>query len=206
MVLHDFNEQIWAGMMAALLYPLVALIPIVTVFLLLVMARRPAGQAMPIAYLVTGAIALFIWRVPAVEVAAASIQGLVAAVEILYIVFGAILLLNTVQESGAIASIRQSLLGISGDRRVQIIIIAWLFGSFIEGASGFGTPAVITVPLLVAIGFPSMAAVMAALIIQSTPSTFGAVGTPILIGISAGLEGVPSVEQQLTNRGLSEPE
>lgn len=192
--------------MPILLYSLVALVPIATIFVLLVMARLPAGQAMPIAYLVTVAIALFIWQVPAVEVAAASIQGLVAAVEILYIVFGAILLLNTVQESGAIASIRQSLLGISGDRRVQVIIIAWLFGSFIEGASGFGTPAVITVPLLVAIGFPSMAAVMAALIIQSTPSTFGAVGTPIIIGINAGLEGVPAVEQQLMQLGLSEPE
>jgi lactate permease len=88
----------------------------------------------------------------------------------------------------------------------EVIIIAWLFGSFIEGASGFGTPAVITVPLLVAIGFPAMAAVIAALIIQSTPSTFGAVGTPILIGIDAGLSGVPRVQQQLTELGLTQAE
>jgi lactate permease len=73
------------------------------------------------------------------------------AVEILYIVFGAVLLLNVLQASGALQAIRQSLQSISGDRRVQVIIIAWLFGSFIEGASGFGTPAVICVPLLVAI-------------------------------------------------------
>ncbi|MGP1387588.1 MAG: L-lactate permease [Thainema sp.] len=192
--------------MGLLLYSLIALLPIATVFLLLVVARRPAGQAMPIAYLVTVVIALLIWQVPLVEVAAASIQGLVAAAEILYIVFGAILLLNTLQESGAIASIRQSLLGISRDRRVQVLIIAWLFGSFIEGASGFGTPAVITVPLLVAIGFPAMAAVMAALIIQSTPSTFGAVGTPIIIGIDTGLQGVPTVEQQLSDLGLTQPQ
>lgn len=190
--------------MELLLYSLVALVPIATVFLLLVVARRPASQAMPIAYLVTVAIALLVWQVPVVQVVASSIQGLVAAAEILYIVFGAILLLNTLQESGAIASIRQSLLGISRDRRVQVIIIAWLFGSFIEGASGFGTPAVIAVPLLVAIGFPAMAAVMAALIIQSTPSTFGAVGTPIIIGIDAGLSGVPAVEQQLLDLDLTQ--
>ena len=159
---------------------------------------------MPIAYLVTVVIALLVWRVPWDQIAAASIQGLVAAAEILYIVLGAILLLNTLQESGAIAAIRQSLWGISRDRRVQVIIIAWLFGSFIEGASGFGTPAVITVPLLVAMGFPAMAAVMAALIIQSTPSTFGAVGTPILIGLDAGLSGVPSVQQQLAELGVSQ--
>lgn len=188
------------------LYSLVALIPIATVFLQLVVARRPASQAMPLSYLVTVGIALGGWRVPVVEVAAASIQGLVAAAEILYIVFGAILLLNTLQESGAIATIRQSLLGISPDPRVQVIIIAWLFGSFIEGASGFGTPAVITVPLLVAIGFPAMAAVVAALIIQSTPSTFGAVGTPIIIGIEAGLDGVPAVKEQLVELGLTQPE
>ncbi|MEB3357541.1 MAG: L-lactate permease [Synechococcales bacterium] len=192
--------------MDSLLYSLVALIPIATVFLLLVVVRLPAGQAMPAAYLVTVAIALLIWQVPWIEVAAASVQGLVAAAEILYIVFGAILLLNTLEESGAIATIRQSLLGISRDRRVQVIIIAWLFGSFIEGASGFGTPAVITVPLLVAIGFPAMAAVIAALIIQSTPSTFGAVGTPILIGLDTGLAGVPSVQQYLTEQGLTQAE
>ncbi|WP_262561212.1 L-lactate permease [Acaryochloris sp. CCMEE 5410] len=157
-------------------------------------------------YLVTVGIALGVWRVPGVEVAASSLQGLVAAAEILYIVFGAILLLNTLQESGAIATIRQSLLGISPDPRVQVIVIAWLFGSFIEGASGFGTPAVITVPLLVAIGFPAMAAVVSALIIQSTPSTFGAVGTPIIIGIEAGLDGVPAVKQQLVELGLTQPE
>jgi len=190
--------------MDVFLYSLIALIPIATVFILLVVARRPAGQAMPLAYLVTVAIAWLIWRMPLVEIAASSLQGLVAAAEILYIVFGAILLLNTLQESGAITAIRQSLLGISQDRRVQVIIIAWLFGSFIEGASGFGTPAVITVPLLVAIGFPAMAAVIAALIIQSTPSTFGAVGTPILIGIDAGLSGVPAVQEHLSELGLSQ--
>ena len=190
--------------MTAILYSLVALVPILVVCVLLVIMRRPASQAMPIAYGVTLAIAVLIWQVPAGEVAAASLQGLVAAAEILYIVFGAILLLNTLQESGALAVIRQSLLGISRDRRVQVIIIAWLFGSFIEGASGFGTPAVITVPLLVAVGFPAVAAILSALIIQSTPSTFGAVGTPLLIGIDSGLAGNPSVEQQLSALGLDQ--
>ena len=64
---------------------------------------------------------------------------------------------------------------------MQAIIIAWLFGSLIEGALGFGTPAAIAAPLLVAIGFPAMAAVMVTLIIQSTPVSFGAVGTPICL-------------------------
>lgn len=192
--------------MTLLFYSLIAATPIFTVFLLLVGARMPAAQAMPIAYLVTAAIALGVWQVPLNWVAASTIQGVFIAIEILYIVFGAVLLLNTLQASGALQSIRQSLLSISGDRRIQVTIIAWLFGSFIEGASGFGTPAVICVPLLVAIGFPAMAAVLVALIIQSTPSTFGAVGTPILIGIDAGLSGVAAVQEQLVALNLTYPE
>ncbi|MFD1912378.1 L-lactate permease [Halodurantibacterium flavum] len=111
------------------------------------------------------------------------------AITLLYIVFGAILLLYTVQESGAIRAIKRGFSDISPDRRIQAIIIAWLFGSLIEGASGFGTPAAVAAPLLVAIGFPAMAAVMVALIIQSTPVSFGAVGTPMLVGIGTGLSG-----------------
>jgi lactate permease len=71
---------------------------------------------------------------------------------------------------------------ITPDRRIQAMIIAWCFGAFIEGAAGFGTPAAVCAPLLMALGFPAMAAVTVALIIQSTPVTFGAVGTPVLLG------------------------
>ena len=189
--------------MGGLFYFGAALLPILTVLLLLVVARRPAGQAMPVALVVTILISLVIWQVPLVQVVASLMQGSVIAAEILYIVLGAILLLNVLRESGAISVIRQSLLQLSPDRRVQVIIIAWLLGSFIEGASGFGTPAVICVPLLVAVGFPAMAAVMAALIIQSTPSTFGAVGTPILFGIATGLQGSQPVERLLRDQGIT---
>jgi len=64
----------------------------------------------------------------------------------------------------------------------------WLFGSFIEGASGFGTPAAVAGPLLVAVGFPALAAVMLGMMIQSTPVSFGAVGTPMLVGVQGGLQ------------------
>ncbi len=185
------------------LHSLLALAPILTAFLLLIVANRPAAQAMPVAYLVTVVIALLVWKVPLVQIAASTVQGLIVTLEILYIVFGAILLLNILQESGALSKIRQGLLGISRDRRVQVIVIAWLFGSFIEGASGFGSTAVICVPLLVAIGFPAMAAVIAAVIIQPTSSAFGAVGTPILIGLDNGLEGSAAVEQEVARLGLN---
>jgi lactate permease len=166
---------------------LLALMPVATVFIFLVVLRWPAKHAMPLAYVVTAAIALLIWGTDFSVVAAASVHGLVTAVNILFIVFGAILLLYTMRESGAMQTLRQGFTNISPDRRIQAIIIAWMFGSLIEGSAGFGTPAAVAAPLLVAIGFPAMAAVLAALIIQSTPVSFGAVGTPILVGVNAGL-------------------
>jgi len=112
---------------------------------------------------------------------------------LIFIIFGAIALLNTLQESGGLYSIRAGFTSISSDRRIQVIIIAWLFGAFIEGSAGFGTPAAVAVPLLVGLGFPAMAAVIAGMIIQSTPVSFGAAGTPILVGVSTGLSNDPAV-------------
>src|SRR5690606_28661932 len=122
------------------------------------------------------------------RVLASTLQGLVITAGVLWIIFGAILLLNTLKHSGGITAIRAGFTTISPDRRIQAIIIAWLFGCFIEGASGFGTPAAIAAPLLVAIGFPALAAVMLGMMVQSTPVSFGAVGTPIIIGVNGGLD------------------
>ncbi|NDV87470.1 L-lactate permease [Aurantimonas aggregata] len=166
-----------------------ALLPIAIVFLLLVVMRRSAKLAMLVAYLATAALALTVWDQAVGTVAGATINGLVTALTLLFIIFGAILVLQTVHESGAIRAIRRGFTELSPDRRIQAIIIAWLFGSMIEGASGFGTPAAVAAPLLVAIGFPAMAAVLVTLIIQSTPVSFGAVGTPMLVGVNTGLGG-----------------
>ncbi len=181
---------------------LLALLPIAAVALLLVVLRWPASRAMPICYLVAVVLALGVWHVPLVQVAAASIKGIVVALELLYIIFGAILLLNTVRESGGLQAIRQSFRNISPDRRVQVIIVAWLFGSFIEGSAGFGTPAAVAVPLLVGLGFPALSAVIAGMMIQSTPVSFGAVGTPILIGVSTGLAGQGTIDEFATQAGF----
>ena len=126
-----------------------SLLPIAAVALLLVILRWPASRAMPISYLVAAVLAFSVWKVPAVQIGAASVKGLVIAAELLYIIFGAILLLNTLEESGALRRIRRTFSDITPDRRIQVIIIAWLFGSFIEGSAGFGTPAAVAVPLLV---------------------------------------------------------
>ena len=167
----------------------VAIAPLFVVFLLLVFFRWPAKKTMPVAFVLTAVLAYFYWKVSVVRIAAASLEGLVIAGILLYIVWGALLLLFVLKHSGAVEAIRNGFQNISPDRRIQAIIVAWTFGSFIEGAAGFGTPAAVAGPLLVILGFPPMAAVVAALTIQSTPVSFGAVGTPILVGVNKGLAG-----------------
>jgi lactate permease len=181
-----------------------SLLPIVTVAVFLVLLRWPASRAMPLTYAVAVLLALLVWQVPGLQIVGATINGVVIALTLLYIIFGAILLLNTLQESGAISAIRQGFTDISGDRRVQVIIIAWLFGSFIEGSAGFGTPAAVAVPLLVGLGFPGMAAVMAGMIIQSTPVSFGALGTPILVGVNTGLSADPAIAEYAASLGYAQ--
>lgn len=174
--------------MSETLLALLAFSPILVAAILLVGLNWPAKRAMPVAFGLTVIVALFAWDMSTTRVLASVFQGLGITVSVLWIVFGAIFLLNTLKHTGAISTIRNGFTNISPDRRVQAIIIAWCFGSFIEGASGFGTPAAIAAPLLVAIGFPALAAVLMGMMIQSTPVSFGAVGTPIIVGVNKGLD------------------
>ncbi|MDE2712454.1 MAG: L-lactate permease, partial [Acidobacteriota bacterium] len=182
----------------------VALVPIAVVALFLVVLRWPASRAMPLSWLAAAGLAWLVWDISGIRIAAASINGLVVAATLLYIIFGAILLLHTLQESGALAVIRRGFMGITPDRRIQVLVIAWLFGAFIEGSAGFGTPAAVAVPLLVGLGFPPLAAVVAGMLIQSTPVSFGSAGTPILVGVSTGLSGSEAVTAYAASLGLAE--
>ncbi len=183
--------------------PLLSLTPIIAVAIFLVALRWPAAKAMPLAYLTAVAVALLFWKLSVLQVFAASLKGLVITCTLLYIIFGAILLLNMLSESGGLAVIRQGFTNITPDRRVQVIIVAWLFGSFIEGSAGFGTPAAVCVPLLVALGFPAKSAVISGMLIQCTPVSFGAVGTPILVGVGTGLSDQQEVVDYATQLGLT---
>ncbi|MEJ7930209.1 L-lactate permease [Ramlibacter sp. AN1015] len=166
---------------------LAALAPLAAALVLLVVLRLPAAQAMALSLVMTAAVSLFVWRVPPRHVLAAALEGIGIALSILWIVAGAIVLLKVLTESGALATMRQGFVRISPDLRVQVILIAWLFGAFLEGAAGFGTPAAITAPLLVTLGVAPMGAVVLALIAGSSPVSFGAVGTPVLVGLAQGL-------------------
>ncbi|MBW6508528.1 MAG: L-lactate permease [Desulfuromonadales bacterium] len=188
--------------MSSAIQALLAATPIIIAAVLLVGLHWPARRAMPVVYLTAAGIALLFWEMSFIRVLASTIQGMIVTAAVLWIIFGAIMLLNTLQNSGAISTIRAGFTDISPDRRVQAIILAWLFGCFIEGASGFGTPAAIAAPLLVAIGFPALGAIMIGMMIQSTPVSFGAVGTPIIIGVTNGLDHI-AISSQLAEKGSS---
>lgn len=174
--------------MSQTLLSILAFVPLLLAGVLLIGFRWPAKYAMPVVFLLTVAIGLSAWDMTLNRVVASTLQGLILTAAILWIVFGAILLLNTLKHSGGISAIRRGFANISPDRRVQALIVAWLFGCFIEGASGFGTPAAVVAPLMVALGFPAMAAVVLGMLVQSTPVSFGAVGAPMVVGVAGGLD------------------
>lgn len=187
------------------LLALLAFIPILTILILMVGMRWPATKAMPVSWILAVILALLIWKTPLNWVAASSINGVFLALQILIIVFGALVLLFTLKASGALSAISNGFTNISEDRRVQAILIAWLFGAFIEGSAGFGTPAALMAPLLLSLGFPALAAVMVSLIANSTPVSFGAVGTPTWGGVGWTLD-IAEIQQAVAGAGMTFPE
>ena len=171
----------------------VALIPILVALILMVGLRMGAMKAMPIAWFACAAGAVLVWNLPVNYVAALSIQGAISAVGVLIIVFGALLILHTLQYSGGMETIQYGMQGVSKDMRVQAIIVGYMFGAFIEGAAGFGTPAALAAPLLLSLGFPPLAAAVLCLVFNSFPVTFGAVGTPVIVGFGASIKSVVEV-------------
>lgn len=163
---------------------LVALLAIIAPLFFLVILRMSALKGMFLSAIVVIVAALTVWGMDGRVVFASSLQGTHKALSILFILFGAIVLLNTLTHTGAVDRINQGFQSISGDMRVQVILVAFLFGSLIEGAAGFGTPAAVTGPLLFALGFNPMAAAVIALIADSSAVPFGAVGTPVNVGLS----------------------
>lgn len=160
-----------------------AVLPILAALILMVGLRWPATKAMPVAWACAVLGAMAGWGLDVGYVAAMSFHGLITAISVLIIVFGAILILYTLQYSGGMETIQYGMQQISADRRIQAIIIGFMFAAFIEGAAGFGTPAALAAPLLLSLGFPPLAAAVLCLVFNSFPVTFGAVGTPIILGL-----------------------
>jgi len=188
---------------------LLALLPVILALIMLVIFVYPAIKVMPLVWAFTLLIVALVWRMPPNALIAANIKGLEGAIEIVLILFGALLLLYVLEESGALSIITKSLTSISEDSRVQAVIVGFLFVSLLESCAGFGVPAAVSAPILYMLGFPPVAAVVIALIGNMPSVTFGGLGVPILVSYGKTLD-IPEVlsslpysfEQMLTNVGF----
>ena len=169
---------------------LLAFIPILVTLILMMVFNWPAKWCLLISWILSAIFAFFFWNIDIKALFASSLFGMLNSTDVLIIILGAILLMNTLKASGATASINRGFMNICPDKRVQACIIGFSFCSFIEAAAGFGTPAALAGPLMVSLGFPPMAAAMIALVCDSTAVSFGAVGTPVTSALAVlGLTG-----------------
>lgn len=170
--------------MSSVVLTLLAFLPILLCVVAMAAFNCPAKYAMPVTWLTAALLAFFCWKMDFVTLAAYSLFGLLNSLDVLIIIFGAILVMNTLKMSGGMAAINNGFKAISPDSRVQAVIVGFLFVSFIEGAAGFGTPAALAAPLMVSLGFPPVAAAVCALICDSVAVSFGAIGTPVAASVS----------------------
>lgn len=164
---------------------ILAFIPILLTLVLMMVFNWPAKRCLLISWLLACIFAFFAFDIDIKALFASSLFGMLSSTDVLIIILGAILLMNTLKASGATASINKGFMNICPDKRVQACIIGFSFCSFIEAAAGFGTPAALAGPLMVSLGFPPMAAAMIALVFDSTAVSFGAVGTPVTSALNA---------------------
>jgi lactate permease len=165
---------------------LLALSPILLLVILLGFLQWSFVRSAPVVFVYTAVLAFVAWGLTGSAFISATMKGLLLATDILIIVFGAIFFVTFLRQTGALGQMEDELKALSPDRQLQAVLLAWPFGSFIEGVSGFGTAGAILAPFLVGIGFRPLTAMVIVLAANSTAVTFGAVGTPIRVGL-AGL-------------------
>jgi lactate permease len=184
-VYDPFNNQVVSTAAAAL--------PVVSLLVLIASGKVKAHLAAVIALVVAILIAIFLFTMPAgLALRAAVLGAVVGFFPIGWIVLNVIFLYRLTVATGAFATLSQAIGGVTRDRRLQLLLIAFSFGAFFEGASGFGTPVAVTGAILIGLGFSPLAASGLSLIANTAPVAFGALGTPI-----AGLASVTGIDPYL---------
>ena len=181
-VYNPFNNSVLSTIAAAL--------PVVTLLVLIASNKVKAHIAAVIALVVANCVAIFIFTMPAGMSIRASLLGVVTGFfPIGWIVLNVIFLYRLTVEKGVFETLQNTIGGVTTDRRLQLLLIAFSFGAFFEGASGFGTPVAVTGAILIGLGFSPLAASGLSLIANTAPVAYGALGTPI-----AGLASVTGLD------------
>src|SRR5215510_4882688 len=156
------------------------------IVVLVVLMTKPNPLPAPIAFFLAALCAFLVrslyFHAQVSLLSAAIVAGLLEALTPISIVFGAIFFFVALEKSGAMNVLQAWLRGISSNRVAQLMLVGWAFVFLIEGACGFGTPAALAAPILVALGFPAVPVLLLCLIFNAIPTVFGAVGTPIWFG------------------------
>lgn len=175
-------QQIYTPLGSLGLSALVALIPIVFFFLALAVFRMKGYIAGTITLALSLAVAIFAFKMPVDMAFAAAGYGFAYGLwPIAWIIVAAVFLYKLTVKSGQFEVIRSSVLSITDDQRLQVLLIGFSFGAFLEGAAGFGAPVAITAALLVGLGFNPLYAAGLCLIANTAPVAFGALGIPIIV-------------------------
>jgi len=173
-------NQIYDPLNSKVLSTLAAALPVVTLLVLIASGKVKAHIAALIALVVANIITILIYSMPAGMSVRASLLGVVAGFfPIGWIVLNVIFLYRVTVETGRFELLKRAVGGVTEDRRLQLLLIAFAFGAFFEGASGFGTPVAITGSILIGLGFSPLAASGLSLIANTAPVAYGALGTPI---------------------------
>src|ERR1700704_5156550 len=184
-VYDPFNNSVLSTVAAAL--------PVVTLLVLIASNKVKAHIAAIIALVVANLVAIFIFTMPAGLAFRSTVLGAVTGFfPIGWIVLNVIFLYRLTVEKGTFETLQTTIGGVTTDRRLQLLLIAFSFGAFFEGASGFGTPVAVTGAILIGLGFSPLAASGLSLIANTAPVAFGALGTPI-----AGLSSVTGIDPYL---------
>ncbi|WP_309067703.1 L-lactate permease [Microbacterium sp.] len=181
-----WNQQI-DPLGAIALSALVAAVPILVFLLCLVVFKMKGVTAGVIATVLQIAIAAWPFGMPAGSIAGAALGGILTSVwPIAYIIVMAVWLYRLTVASGRFDVIRASIAGVSPDQRVQVLLISFAFGAFLEGAAGFGVPIAICAALLVQLGFGPVKAAMLSLVANVAAGAYGAIGIPVIVGAQVG--------------------
>src|SRR6476619_1694439 len=173
-VINPFNNIVLSALMAV--------VPILFIFWALIIKKMKGYTASLIAIMIAIVIAIFIYGMPAKLALLSTANGaLYGLFPICWIIISAVFLLNITIKSGQFEIIKHFMASITSDRRLQALLIAFSFGSFLEGTAGFGAPVAITAAMLVGLGFDPLYAAGICLIANTAPVAFGAIGIPFTV-------------------------
>ncbi len=163
-----------------ILSTVIASLPVVTLFFVLVVLRKRVWVSALSGMLMAVVLALLVFKMPAVLIVAAAGHGMIYAVlRISWIIVASIFLYHIAVETGQFQVMKDSIAGLSSDKRLQLVLIAFCFGAFLEGTGGGGAPVAIAGAFLIGLGFPPFQAAVLCLIANTAPVAWGGVGNPI---------------------------